>query len=270
MDDEPKIRIPKGAPDVGPFPEYVSKYAYHQCDSPLEWIRSWESKGRDLRRFRTQHNICGTNVLVPDWVLGGEIRVFRMSTIPASAVAPVIEGIEYMLGVAGASLHINNYRNHYSMEEQIATSLDENGKLRTRTIKDLVVTEPWRNPSFGGKPHADVYLTDKYFSGENADWLWDITRHDAGLMLLALPGTRSSNHEMLRNVASHSTGHLLGMQFHHDEAKTPGYVLGSCAMLESCSQYEPCDQCSDAVRAVWRGVLAELEAHTAPVRFVQR
>jgi hypothetical protein len=116
-----------------------------------------------------------------------------------------------------------------------------------------LLAEKYRDPTFGGSPHADLIITGQHIilGDEN----WGQSEFDKGYIVMSLPGGRQNSVEFLRRIAKHEAGHLFGFNQHHDSEDIPGYEEPpDCNMLWKASTSYTCEKCRDALVNIWRGI----------------
>lgn len=203
---------------------------------------------------RTSGTIGGSRFSVDDWVLGNEIAVFRTPDVDPSLVPVVCEGIENMLSWAQADLRVNVYDTYSFVNRQVTHSI-ESGSLNYNSLAKRLLIGSWRSTAHGGWPHADFVITRHPIYANSA--FWGQAMPYTGLAILGLPGNRVQNTDFIQRIVSHEVGHLLGLGVHHeDDTPVTGYARSlPCNMESSARGHLLCDQCTDAVRAAWRGVV---------------
>jgi len=224
--------------------------------SKANWQRYWKEDGWVKEVVGKDGRTVG---IFQNWIRGREIHVFRMPGVREEVVEAVILGINDMIReIRLLDFLIDKRRNyfgpHKSAVMQVRMAMTREGRLDEQGLAELIIAERWRNPLQGGRPHADVVITDQFLSlgYEN----WGQAKFDYGYVLIAVPGRRQKSLDFIRNVAKHEAGHLFGFREHHDShPDIPGYEsIDDCNMLWRASSYETCGKCLDAMVHVWKGI----------------
>lgn len=196
-----------------------------------------------------------------NWIFGKEIRLIKMPEVNAQAALAVKAGIEDMIDAIGLDFKVNYYGEDPYGIAQIRQATAPDGRIDYNKLVDIVIAEPWRQPALGGKPHADVFVTDKYLADKqynnSGDANWGMSEFSNGLCVIGLPGKRQNCLDYLRNIAKHEAGHLFGFQEHHDgsNSNVKGYAsVRDCNMLWHVPAQNTCPKCLDAMKSFWEGV----------------
>ena len=226
--------------------------------SPQDWIEYWGYKPRVDLIIRSLGS-DGKSYRAIAWVEGGEVRVFKTPSISDTTVNLCIGAMENTLREFGLfnRIEIEYYGPHSSALKEINLSIDERGRLDIEKLSRILVAEDYRNPRKGGKPHADVIITDKYLSygGRPQDMNWGSSNCLTGCMVLSLPGRRKHAYEFLPKITQHETTHLLGYNIHHDTVRVNEYNNDiNCNMNWEASTLFTCPKCKNAVKSYWRGI----------------
>jgi len=243
------------------------------CSSPAAWKRSW----RDVDGY---HNFSfGSSAIAKytdnsdsvkryegwRWIEGKEIRLFTDGSVREEAVKPVVAGINELIDDLDLDLKVNYYRkfsDHPSVTEPIRLSM-ENGKLDGEKLGRYFMAETWRQPP-NGKQHADALVTNRILKvgGEN----FGQSTFSIGYIVMSLTdGTNNPKdkrdrqdpdmYNLVRKIAKHEAGHLLGYNKHHDFCSVEGYdEPDDCLMYWRCSTDEICPKCKDALVGLWEGL----------------
>jgi hypothetical protein len=203
----------------------------------------------------TQDGIDGHAYEATDWIYGKEIRIFPLPGICQEAARQIRLGIEDLIGQIGLDFSVDIYQPNAEVNVQVERSLNHAGQVDPDILGKIVITEKARNPSFGGTPHADVILTNKYLTDSDKDWgdssFW------RGVMTFALPGNRQRSLDFLRRIGKHEAGHLFGYHEHHDNPYTDvrGYgQAADCNMRWQATTSYTCDKCAEAIAYFWKGI----------------
>jgi len=192
-----------------------------------------------------------------EWVNGKEIQIHRMPDVPEDAVEYIVEGIDGLIRQIGLDVNINYSNSHSSVEEvRKATECSDtlyDGTLDRDKLVRLLVVESWRNPIYGGRPHADVIITSQYIN-----WFTS-NRGSAGFlhgyMVISLPKDRQIPPEEIVRISRHEAGHLLGLYEHHYPSITvKGYDPTSCNMEDGAPVLNTCNMHLDSLRFFWLGL----------------
>ncbi len=196
-----------------------------------------------------------TNSNKPDWIHGKEVRVFCMPEVDERVVPYATKGVQDLIQQIGLDFTVNYYGSDATAVQQVKESTKEDGRIDGRTLSKILIDETWRNPQCGGKPHADVIITDKYL--KLGDENWGQSEFHYGYIILALPNRRQRSLGFIRNVSKHEAGHLFGF-YHHDDENAidiKGYKpVSDCNMLWQASTKDTCDKCVDALTYFWKGI----------------
>lgn len=193
----------------------------------------------------------------PLWFVGKEIRIFRMPKVDEKVVPYVRAGIEDLIHQIGLDFNVTYYGPHPSAVEQVRESIKPDGRIDGDKLSQILVSENWRRPEYGGRPHTDIYITDRFLA--LGDRNWGQSQFVYGYMILALPRERQESLEFIRNISKHEAGHLLGFPEHHDGdfSDVKGYSpVQDCNMLWQASTRYTCDKCADALVYFWKGIEA--------------
>lgn len=192
------------------------------------------------------------------WGLGREIRVFRMPDVRREIVPYAISGIETLIDEIGLDINVVYYGVHSSVVDQVESAVDPRGIVDLQLLVPLLKEEPYRDPSEGGRPHADAIILDRYISYVSVDEKdWGASAFQWGSLFLALVDEegRQNDPGFIRSIAKHEAGHLLGLRPHHDARRVGGYApVADCNMLYQASTLETCGKCRDAITAFWQGL----------------
>jgi hypothetical protein len=174
----------------------------------------------------------------------------------------VIEGINDLLIEAGLPdflidprRHPLDPHEHAILALPAATRAD--GTLDGGRLRRLLL-EARGNGGDMDSAHAHVIITALPLASgvEN----WGQAEFDGGYAIISLPGLRQRALGLVRNIAKHEAGHLLGFQEHHDT--TPdigGYAREQdCNMLFEAPSTTTCGKCLDALIHFWQGLEGSL------------
>lgn len=218
--------------------------------SPQTWKNQWQMYATSLLSIQ-QKGIDGNYYRGFEWIFGKEIRVFRMPDVSENVGKIVVQGIFDMINEIGLKIRINYLANHPSAIEQVMEATEHNGMVDDEKLSNIQLAEKWRNQKYGGSPHADVVIINRPILMGNGNW-WGSTFTGAGSTTISVFGKRQEALGFIRNVAKHETGHLLGFDEHHDDAKVDGYKEPQdCLMYHRSTTQYLCDRCKDALRSIW-------------------
>jgi len=219
--------------------------------SKENWQKHWLEEGRGV----------AARASTPDykWICGREIRVFRMPDVDEGVVGPVIDGVNELICDVGLPGFLIDRRRHYfgpheSAMQEVKAATRVDGFLDGKVLRAILVAEDWRDPSVGGKPHADIIITAQHIAlgAEN----WGQSEFSGGYAIISVPGTRQRALGFIRNIAKHEAGHLFGFRGHHDDSDDiPGYAKDAdCNMLWEAPSSNTCGRCMDALVNFWKGI----------------
>lgn len=241
--------------------------------SPEGWRESW----RVFSHFPPQHSMLRAgkvnyNVIIDGktyegwrWVEGKEIRVFTDGRVDERAVIPVVTGINELLNELNLDLKVSYYKSyasHPSVTEPVKLSM-ENGFLDADKLFEYFVAEPWRSPPQGGQ-HADVLIANRPLKVGGENFGESVFYYGSSVLSLT-DGTNNPKdkrnrqerylYDLVRRIAKHEAGHLLGYDRHHETVNVSGYAEpADCAMYWRCSTDVFCSKCKDALLGMWEGL----------------
>lgn len=239
--------------------------------SPQAWTAGWRERTFDNARFNLSRQYDNSEPVKYfegwRWIEGKEIKIFTDGNVDERAVEPVIMGINELIDDLGLDLRVRYFpklASHPSVTKPIRLST-KGDFIDAQKIGRYFMAETWRQPPY--KQHADVLITNKplLVGGEN----FGQCEFSLGYMLISLTdGTnnpkddrnrqRPGMYDLVRRIAKHETGHLLGYQMHHEQTKVAGYAEPKdCAMYWRASTDVFCDKCKDALLGFWEGLEKE-------------
>lgn len=245
---------------VGKIPKAVWKNTWmgvspHPALSPLREGNLTLSQGSSGKYFESWR-----------WIEGRSIFVFREASVDQKTVPKVIEGITSLIERIGLNIEVVNFDAHESINPAMDYATTPEGEIDGELLGARLIEEPCRDLLQGGRPHADVLITDKPFTPGNEE-NWGYSEFSSGCMIISLHGGRQSGLEYIVNIAMHETGHLLGLPLHHDtladkyHIRIEGYPEAKdCLMFWRASTRNICPRCADAIKYFWRG----LQSVTSP------
>jgi predicted Zn-dependent protease len=199
------------------------------------------------------------HILLPLWWTGQEVRVFSEPSIPDNVSRDIAEAVnERFVQTIGLQCEFKFFGAHQSAMQQIAAAM-VNSQIDHERLFDLALSESWRNPEYGGRQHADIYITTKPFLNDRVSWA--AADFNYGAMVFCLHSNRYLSSEFLRKVALHEANHLLGMPCHCDDHQNvDGFEYSTaCNMHYVCPKEELCPKCAEFIRAWWDQVIPEYE-----------
>ena len=216
-------------------------------------VEAWRDYWNNKNHRTAISGIDGKLYSAYNWIDGREIRMFCMPGVDERVIPYVEAGIQDMVQQIGLDFSMNYYGSHVSAVEQVKQSARKDGTIDGHKLLKILIAETWRNPSYGGRPHADVMIIDRFLA--SGDENWGQSEFSEGYMILALPNTRQRSFEFIRNISKHETGHLFGLGEHHDTTNVDGYRhVPKCNMLWEVPIDYTCDKCADAITYFWRGI----------------
>lgn len=177
----------------------------------------------------------------PSWISERNIRVMWESGINRSTVDLVTSTIfqrihEFSLGY---KFKIEMSHGSRGLIEHIRPTLSQSG----RVDEDALFL-------FSDREHAHVYILRRPLVA--GDVYWGASWFEYGTIILALPGERQNNHNLLKRIVGHETCHLLGMRHHCDQMGLEGIPYNpSCNMHHGVPSWNLCPGCRDFVRRWW-------------------
>lgn len=219
-------------------------------DSSVDaWRDYWFNKNHKIQ----YRGIDGKFYPASDWIHGKEIRVFCMPEVNETTVPYVVGGIQDLIQQIGLGFTIKYYQRDTTAIQPVRQSIKEDERIDGYLLSSILIAETWRNPPYGGKPHADVIITDKFLTLGNEHW--GQSEFSCGYMVLALPNKRQKSLDFIRNIAKHEAGHLFGFQEHHNIIDVKGYNSAQdCNMNWQASTRFTCNKCADALTYFWKGI----------------
>jgi hypothetical protein len=237
----------------------ILRYGETGRPSRTQSADAWRQYFYDDRRLLTnmrETGLDGHEYKSSSWIEGKEIRIYTMPGIRLPVIAQVIAGIRDRLEETRLEFTILNHGNDQEALAHIRQASTPQKLIDHEILKKMALVDRSRKPVYGGKQHANVYITDKHavFGQQH----WGAAQFRGGMMALFLPGERQYNLPFIRNVAKHETTHLVGLDEHHDAVSSvPGYGQEqNCNMLWHCSTLHTCQRCNDAVKSFWQGIEA--------------
>src|SRR3989344_2905649 len=228
------------------------------CSSIETWRNHW---------FKCSHEeslkgIDGKVYQAHNWIYGREVRVFRMAEVDKKVVSFVAAGIQDLIGQIGLGFSVADYGVERNATEEVMQAIQPDGRVSATKLGQILIAERFRNPQYGGRPHADVIITDRYLVKETETDDWGQSQFRYGYIVLGLAGDRQKGLEFIRRLAKHESGHLFkgGHYQHHNEPPLtiPGYRdVSDCNMLWRASTEYTCERCADAITYFWRGLEAK-------------
>ena len=185
-----------------------------------------------------------------------EIRVERAPNVNPQLVFAVLSGVHSLLndvGLVGFKTIGVDIDAATSMRVKKATL--PNGKLNVDELFKLLRDASSRDPLNGGKPHADIVLTDRVF--DKFAKSWGASNFLDGSMVLSMSGYRPDAIELWKFFCiPHETCHLVGLFTHpHEHYKIDDYVeVAHCLSDGDFKSQVICDACKDALTSFWQGV----------------
>jgi len=220
---------------------------------------AWQKYWREAFCLGKVHGKDGAEYDIFDnWISGREIRVFRMPGVDERAVKPIVLGVNDLIRELGLpdfliDLRKNYFGPHESVIQQVQKATGSDRRLDAHELGYILLAEKYRDPAFGGSPHADLIITDQHIVLGNQNW--GQSEFNKGYIVMSLPGERQGSSDFLRRLAKHEAGHLFGFNMHHDSEDIAGYAEpADCNMLWRASTSSTCDKCKDALVNFWRGI----------------
>lgn len=196
------------------------------------------------------------------WFSGKEIRVYKQRGVPDNWAEGVVEGSRNAVNAVGLDLRIMYCGEHSSIEEEINRARDPtSGKINAydyfgtfpNSLGWILYQEPWRDPSKGGKLHADIVIINPNEHNTSEEYVIP-----GGLGV----GSFSEGYAIVwsnsKRVAMHEVGHLLGVPTNHGESGmmefAKDYDTNHCVMWWDLRSDRFCDHCLDRLVYFWKGL----------------
>ena len=229
------------------------------------WMRAWRQRANNYGRAVDSGLIPSGHYESERWIDGREIRVFTDGMVREPAVGPVVTGIKEMVRDIDLDLKVRYFPdlgNHPSVTGPVRLST-VNGMLDPQKIELYFATEIWRQPPQGSQ-HADVLVTNLPLSLGGENFGYSLFHPGCSVISLTDGTTNPSDrrnrqdprmYDLVRRIAKHETGHLIGYDLHHESIPVSGYSEpDDCLMYWRCSTDRICDKCRDAITGLWEGL----------------
>lgn len=237
------------------FQEALIRQSFTQAD--INGIRNFVIYRvfHSIKEWREHWINLGTRYQLLDWYVNRELRIYKMPDVLEDITKFIVQGVRLMVNDAHLNFRVNYYGSHQTAIEQVRSAITVTNRIDSAKLSFIHRDEPYRNPSIGGSPHADIVIVNNYLYQDEINW--GHTMFDFGSMIIAVPGERQKNFTHARIVAMHETAHLLGLSApgHHDEFYVHGYKeVNDCLMLVRCTSHRICHRCLDAIKCFWIGM----------------
>lgn len=211
----------------------------------MAWMEVWREELQDFP-FKTD------SVETGEWRKSRKILVYPSGEISDEVLLAVAQGIESALDEFNLDMDIRIMKNDDRIDELISSSLGEEGGVVLEKVAEGL-------RKIFGKDNGFFIVMDKELEYEPN---WGETLKNWGVALIAATEYRRRNPNLMRRMARHEMGHLVGYQKHHEDflkcMKTvlseEGYSVEDdrmCIMHWECPSDEFCHICKGAISYLW-------------------
>lgn len=210
--------------------------------TPETWREKWFNHGKDFKP--------------PEWAMAREIRVERTSGVAPEVVECVLFGVDLLLHDIGLTgFKIRDFGEDAVAADEVKDATRPDGILDHNVLFETLRTEPCRDPSKGGTPHADIIITERRLETHDLG----NTQMQPGAMIVSVPGNIQKDPTYVVRLSKHEAARLFGFDSLHKHIMYPvhGYPeVESCLMEYAFPTTVICDECKDVLTSLWQGVEA--------------